>query len=56
MLVHGKEIEIHYYKKNGKVKSESPYRHKKIYEFLKNKNLLDITYSPNLNSVDLLNN
>jgi hypothetical protein len=56
MLVHGKEIEIHYYEENGIVKSESPYGHKSIFEFLKSKNLLDLSYSPHLNSVDMLNN
>lgn len=55
MLVHGKEIEIHYYEENGIIKSESPYGHKNIFEFLKSKNFLDLSYSPNLNSVDMLN-
>lgn len=55
MLVHGKEIEIHYYDDNGKLNAESPYGFRTIFNFLKEKKLLDFSFSPNLNSVDMLN-
>lgn len=55
MLVHGKEIEMHYFKDEGGLYAESPYGFKKIFDFLKEKNLLDFSFSPNLNSVDMLN-
>lgn len=55
MLVHGKEIEIHYYDDNGKLHAESPYGFKKIFDFLKEKRLLDLSFTPHMNSVDILN-
>lgn len=55
MLVHGKEIEIHYYEHNGKLHAESPYGFKKIFDFLKENKLLDFSFSPHLNTIDMLN-
>lgn len=55
-LVHGKEIEIHYYEENGKLFAESPKKLKNVFQYLKEKKLIDLTFYPNLNSVDLLNN
>jgi len=55
-LVHGKEIEILYTDINGEPSVESYDRHKKVFEYLKEKKLIDLTFRPHLNSVNLLNN
>jgi hypothetical protein len=55
-LVHGKEIEILYTDINGEPSVESYDRHKKVFEYLKEKKLVDLTFKPHLNSVNLLNN
>lgn len=55
-LVHGKEIRIHYYKENNKLHAESPDKLKNVFQYLKEKKLIDLSFSPDLNSVNLLNN
>jgi uncharacterized protein YutE (UPF0331/DUF86 family) len=55
-LVHGKEIEILYEDINNEPTVEAYDRHKKVFEYLKEKKLIDLTFKPNLNSVNLLNN
>ncbi len=55
MLVHGREIEINYFEENGQIMAESPFGFRKVFDFLKEKNLLDISFAPHLNSVDILN-
>lgn len=55
MLVHGKEIQIDYFEDGGKIGVESPNGFKKTFEYLKEKKLLNVSLSPRLNSVDMLN-
>lgn len=55
-LVHGKEIEILYKDINNDPSVEAYVRHKKVFEYLKEKRLVDLTFKPHLNSVNLLNN
>lgn len=55
-LVHGKEIEILYEGINNEPSIQAYDRHKKVFEYLKEKKLIDLTFKPHLNSVNLLNN
>lgn len=54
-LVHGKEIEIHYYNIDNTLSADSPYRHKSIFDYLKEKNLIDVSCKPHLGEINLLN-
>lgn len=55
-LVHGKEIEVHYYENNNDLNAESPNNFKSIFLYLKEMKLIDLSFEPYLNTVNLLNN
>jgi len=55
MLVHGKEIEVQYYDDNGRLHADSPYGFNKTFQFLNEKKLLDLSFKPHMNTVDMLN-
>ncbi|WP_291138596.1 hypothetical protein [Flavobacterium sp. UBA7663] len=56
LLVHGNVIQIEYYTENAKTGAECSSKFKPIFEYLKEKKLLDLTFTPQTNTVDLLNN